>query len=221
MTKEKMVGDVPGNVLGMLADLAHKLQHRKITPEELGLFLQRKNPYDPRLVWKRFYREVFGMVDDFSDIILPRKQKGFERLIIVRVNMMPDRLYSKCVERFASFKTIDDLAAVKSTRETDKTYAIWVSDNEEADEENRDLSANECEGHNIIGITLEERLLLELFYYWQTDKHLDNNNITLCSGSRYSDGSVPLVRCLDGQVCIGRSDPANASDFIRTRSVIV
>ena len=42
MAKKEMVGDVPGKVLGMLADLAHKLQHGKITPEEFGLFCKEK-----------------------------------------------------------------------------------------------------------------------------------------------------------------------------------
>lgn len=43
--KKDNVGGVPGNILGMLADLMHKLQHGTITPDELGKFLQIKNPY--------------------------------------------------------------------------------------------------------------------------------------------------------------------------------
>lgn len=45
MAKQKTVGDVPGNVLGMLSDLTSKLQHGVIVPEELALFNQRKNPF--------------------------------------------------------------------------------------------------------------------------------------------------------------------------------
>jgi hypothetical protein len=45
MAKQKTVGDVPGNVLGMLSDLKSKLQHGVIQPEELALFNQRKNPF--------------------------------------------------------------------------------------------------------------------------------------------------------------------------------
>ena len=41
------------------------------------------------------------------------------------------------------------------------------------------------------GITLEERLLLEIEYFKKTGKHLDVENWTLCSGSRYQDGYVP------------------------------
>lgn len=52
------------------------------------------------------------------------------------------------------------------------------------------------------GITLRERLLLEIAYFKETGDHLDINNWTLCSGSRSSDGSVPYVRWYpdDGEV---------------------
>ena len=36
--KKEMIGDVPGNVLGMVADLCHKLQHGRYRPIELKLF---------------------------------------------------------------------------------------------------------------------------------------------------------------------------------------
>lgn len=51
------------------------------------------------------------------------------------------------------------------------------------------------------GITLRERLLLELAYFDETGDHLDVKGVTFCSGSRYSDGYVPRV-CLrtDGEV---------------------
>lgn len=44
--KKKMIGSVPGNILGMLADLMHKLQHGVITPEQLNHFLKGQNPSD-------------------------------------------------------------------------------------------------------------------------------------------------------------------------------
>jgi len=43
------------------------------------------------------------------------------------------------------------------------------------------------------GSGFNKRLLLELFYHWKTGKHLDILNWTLCSGSRYSVGGVPIV----------------------------
>jgi len=46
MAKQEQIGDVPGNVLGMLADLNHKLQHGKISPKQLERFLKKENPFD-------------------------------------------------------------------------------------------------------------------------------------------------------------------------------
>ncbi|MBI2033910.1 MAG: hypothetical protein HYT13_02315 [Candidatus Liptonbacteria bacterium] len=43
--KKGMIGDVPGNVLGMLGDLAQKLQHGAIQPGQLELFLKKQNPF--------------------------------------------------------------------------------------------------------------------------------------------------------------------------------
>jgi len=52
MAKKEQIGDVPGNILGMLADLNHKLQHGKITPGQLDRFLKKENPYDVTITEK-------------------------------------------------------------------------------------------------------------------------------------------------------------------------
>ena len=104
--RKDMIGDVPGNVLGMLADLLHKLQHGKILPEELAKFLQRKSPFGSEISdmmqWQRFYQKVFGMKLNFSEIVLPVKQAGFNWLVIMAEGLTPNRLFDKCQERFAS-----------------------------------------------------------------------------------------------------------------------
>ena len=43
--KQEMIGSVPGNVLGMLADLMHKLQHGVRTTDQLDRFLKGQNPF--------------------------------------------------------------------------------------------------------------------------------------------------------------------------------
>lgn len=55
----------------------------------------------------------------------------------------------------------------------DGSYAIQVHANVEADEEFKNLSANQLKKRNHQGITLLERLLLELAYYLTTNQHLD------------------------------------------------
>src|SRR3990167_5339132 len=46
---------------------------------------------------------------------------------------------------------------------------------------------------NQTGITLRERLLMEILYFKETGNHLDIKGWTICSGSRGSDGGVPDV----------------------------
>ncbi|MDD5341323.1 MAG: hypothetical protein PHC97_02690 [Patescibacteria group bacterium] len=228
--KEEMIGDVPGNVLGMLADLNLKLQHGGITPQELGLFLKRKNPFgksdsvaDQIAGWQEFYRKVYGLKADFSSLRIPERQKGFDRLIIVVPGMTPQRLYDKCKEMFPCWKWTDsDLGKIVTSDRTAQNgaYAVWFRDRVEADEELKKLSANELKERGIVGATLEERLLHEQVYFLETGKHLDVENATLCSGSRYGDGGVPSVRWGDSGLGVFWCGPGFCRDLLRARAAV-
>lgn len=63
----------------------------------------------------------------------------------------------------------------------------------EPDEDLLGKSTRECDAMGVQGITLRERLLMELSYFSETGKHLDVKEVTFCSGSRDSDGYVPGV----------------------------
>jgi len=175
---------------------------------------------DPRLEWQRFCEEVFGIKTDFSELVLPEKQEGFNWLLVMLEGMTANRIFDKCKERFQSWRYTDDFNTISSVRKTDKTYAIWLRDRVEADEENKALSANKCQELGINGITLEERMLLELWYHWKTGKHLDINNVTLCTGSRDSDGDVPSVDWHDGSMGVDYCSPDDADDVLRARSAV-
>ena len=45
MPKQAMIGDVPGNVLGMLGDLMFKLRDGSRTPEQLDRFHKGQKPF--------------------------------------------------------------------------------------------------------------------------------------------------------------------------------
>ena len=92
----------------------------------------------------------------------------------------------------------------------------------EADEELKNLSANDLKKKSIPGITFEERLLMELKYFKETDSHLDINNWTLCSGSRYSDGDVPEV-CWDSdarEFHVFWYHPESSDSLLRSRRAV-
>jgi len=89
----------------------------------------------------------------------------------------------------------------------------------EADEELRNKLADDLEKEGIQGITLRERLIMELQYFEETGKHLDIDNFTLCAVSRYSDGRVPLVGwdTDDRGVCVGWDNSDNRGGYLRSR----
>jgi len=101
-----------------------------------------------------------------------------------------------------------------------KTTLRWFKANIEADDEHKNKSANDLEKEGIVGITLRERLLLELNYYSFTGKHLDIDKITLCAGSRYSDGYVPDVRWCGGKLRVRWCNSVDANVNVRVREAV-
>src|SRR3989344_1015537 len=222
--KKEMVGDAPGSTLGMLADLMHKLQHGVRTPEELDMFLKGQNPFimgdDILADWSMFYLDTFGITKDFSGLIIPKKKKGFDRLIIVAEGMTPNVLFDKTKEFTTAWKYRDNLDEIVSGRKADHDYAVWVRERVEADEELKNLSANDLKEKNILGITLEERLLYGLKFFKETRGHLDIKNWTLCSGSRNPGGGVPFVDLFSDEVYVYWYGSDDADDRLRSRAVV-
>ncbi len=146
--------------------------------------------------WQNFYKNLFNLEFDFSEISIPDKKSGFDRLIIVAPGMTPQVLFNKCSELFSTWKYTDkslDEVITSDRTSANGAYAIWLRDRLEADEEMKNISANQIKQQKIVGITLEERLLMELKFYQETGQHLDVANITLCAGSRFGDDFVPDV----------------------------
>lgn len=173
--------------------------------------------------WKDFYQKFFGIDVDFSGIKIPEKKPGFDRLIIVAQGLTLNQVYGKCAENFPCSRYIDDLdkTIIQNDRDPIKgSYAIWVKDRIEADEELKNLSANDLKEKNIPGITLLERLLYELKYWAETGKHLDIQNWTLCAGSSDSDGDVPRVRWYDASLRVYWSFSDFRLDTLRARAAV-
>lgn len=172
--------------------------------------------------WETFYREEFGITIDLSELIIPSKQEGFNRLVVVaKGGITPNRLFEACKSCFPSWRYRDDLNVITSTT-LQETYAVWFRDRVEADEEMKNKSANDIAAERITGITLEERLLMELKCFKETGQHLDLENITLCTGSRYPDGCVPSVYWygMDGRMSVYWCRPVDRDDGLRVRVAV-
>lgn len=173
-------------------------------------------------LWHKFYLKHFRVNLDFSYLSIPKSKRGFDRLIVIDPNLKPSQIIEVMSKHFRVVVNcgLDKIKTVASRPEG--MYAIWVRDRVEADEELKNLSANDLKAQNINGITFEERMIFGFFCWWQNKKHLDINNVTLCSGSRHADGSVPSVywRPSYGEVSVCWRCPDFRRSGLRAREVV-
>ena len=207
----------------------HYIGKKKPLIAEVRKIFSRVDPTDKLPVslsdWQNFYSDVFGIETDFSNLAIPEKCDGFDRFLIIAEGMTPQKIYDKCAETFPSWKWTDsNLDEIVTSDRTcqNGSYVVWIRDRVEADEELKNLSANQLKKRKISGITLEERLIYELKYFKETGKHLDIQNVTLCAGSRFRDGNVPGVdfNSSDGRVFVSRYHPDGRYGGIRSRQAV-
>lgn len=178
--------------------------------------------------WQKFYLEEFGLKVNLSKLVIPPHRNGFDRLIVIVPGVTAQSVYNACAKHFKILKykyideSLDKEVPVNDRIATTRPYAVWIRDRQEADEELKNLSANELKKRNIFGETLTERLIHELKYFLETGKHLDVENFTLASGSRYSDGYVPYVSWSShyDELYVDWDGPDYAHDSLRSREVV-
>lgn len=116
-----------------------------------------------------------------------------------------------------------DIEVDRNERDSNETgsYPINIRRAIEADEENRNLSSDDLKKRGIKGITLLERLLLELGYFSSTGQHLDTESVTLCAGSLHKSGDIPRVCFRSGalRIFICWCGSRDQCDHLRPRSV--
>ena len=230
---KKLTDSIPGEkLLGLQIDLNEKLRKGNLSLEELSLFLQRKNPFekvtsasDFLADWTSFYKKHFNLKVDFSEIKIPEKPtEGKWRLLFIAKGLTNNKVYDACKRKFPCDKytdmTLDEVVLKNNRDPKDGSYAIWVRDVVEADEIYKNKSANQLAKDGIKGITLLERMLLELKFFAETEKHLDINNWTLCSGSCYVDDLVPDAYWGGDWFRVGWYRSDCSTEFLRCREVV-
>jgi len=188
-----------------------------LIPENLGTDISRIE------AWGAFYKKFFNITLNMTGVQIPAKVEGFDRLIVV-AGVGLDQVWKVCKKQFNCCKYTDSNlgeVVIKNDRNPNAgVYAIWIRDRIEADEETKNLSANDLAKQSVNGITLLERLIFELKYFSETGKHLDIENVTLCSGSRSSYGSVPFVFWSDGRLGVGWGSVDCSSSDLRSRVAV-
>ena len=163
------------------------------------------------LLKEQSIKEISGVEEEYRTIIVP---KGYT---IKKALQDCKKLF--LILYYWNVNTIDK--KIISDRTSKKAYSIRVKNVQEADEELKNLSANELKEKGIQGITLLERIVLELDYFKETGKHLDIDNWTLCSGSRDADGYVPYAYWSDSTFRVDWFNPDSRNDSLRSRAVSV
>jgi hypothetical protein len=179
-------------------------------------------------VWERVYDKL-GLSAEYAEFV---KDKNLgDNPILWLAPIIKGITCNKVVEamkklgvKFNLYANDLDKAILINDRDPnrDGSYIVGFKRNAEADEENKNLSANQLKEQNHKGITLLERLLLEFGYFLATGKHLDESNWTLCAGSRCSDGGVPHVYWDSGirEVDVSWFFPGFAVADVRSRSAV-
>lgn len=180
--------------------------------------------------WAVFYERRFpgafaatGGRDGFYALEIPPVREGFTRLIVVLKGLTMNAVYAACEKQFPCWRYADDLDAdiPVNSRMPVSSYAIWVRDRVEADEEFADLSANDLAPTGHKGTVLLERMLYELKFFDETGgSHLDLKNLTLCTGSRDADGDVPRAHWRGGEFRVDWATPRYRDPSLRSREVV-
>lgn len=186
--------------------------------------------------WQRFYQEVFNLEVNLDDAEIPSEQYGFWWVVIVMRGLTLKQVWTKCAERFSvkTFYVFNDWQGHlpvptndldRSIPTHDRTSAITYAKRfrgcVQADEENRNLSADALAERNAQSITLLERLLLELWYHRKTGEHLNTGrNITLCAGSRDINGYLPIVYWEEDKLVVNECSSSASACNLRARTAL-
>lgn len=160
-----------------------------------------------------------GIECEFPEMEIPQ---GNVWPVAVPKGMTPAKAFAISNKLFPCWSYWDDLDKAFPDEKAEETAVHFFKANVEADKEWANHSANKLEEMGVKGllITLTQRILLEVVYFKVTGKHLDIDNITLCAGSRDSDGNVPLAYWHDDKFILNWYDPDDAYSFLRARSAV-
>lgn len=201
MSRRDMLGVALCDVRGPLNDLFEKLsgENGQNWLAELKKFLRMEDL--PDLNWFKVY-QTLGMEKEYPEFAKANEGQLSPHPGLWTIPVLKGVTPNKIMEAFrklevATYQYADDMdkEVTKNDRDPNRngSYTVSFKKTVEADPDQKNKSADMLAGEGVKGITLLERLLLELGYFLATNKHLDVENITLCLGSRYSDGRVPAV----------------------------
>ena len=155
--------------------------------ETQGATLQEVDIRDRIQWWVQHYKKVYRMNADFSGLVIPPRQPGFDRLVVVPKGFKMKRWVETASKIHSVYLHQDNLDVVVPKHDrsaVEHAYSIWIRDRQEADEELQNLSAVALSEQKVSSICLPEGLGAGTDYLFGEGRHMDEHNVTLCSGSR-------------------------------------
>jgi hypothetical protein len=165
-------------------------------------------------------------INDFHDEISAIRNKGLKSenfaLVTDDGKNKTSELIKQCEKLFPVHLSYDKQTIDEFFLPPPKKTTRQFKENSKPDIETLGKSAKEADP-NMHGITLRERIIMEIQYFKETENHLDIKNWTICSGSRDSDGFVPGA-CFEfdfgGKFCIAWDDPSQPRSHTGIRSIV-
>jgi hypothetical protein len=176
-------------------------------------------------LWETFYKELFGMNEDFSQVSIPKHRPGFDRLIIVAHGVTLEMVCSVACSRFglstSLWRDIASFNKIECRDTKNGSYAILVRDDVDADRTHINRSIDYLKRENINGIMIIEYLFMALFRLGLDGTTLDCQTSTLCSGSCKINGdAVVLYFSPPRSIKVRKFSYIDTSDVTGTREVI-
>jgi hypothetical protein len=174
--------------------------------------------------WSGVLKDFFRQIEDGSHTLASVKAFN-NHLSIQEHRLITDDGTKKTSELLEVCRKLFPVWSYYSDKELDKMFPPVKTSRkfknvQEADEDLKNKSANDLEKEGIKGITLRERIIFELEFFKETGEHLDVKNVTLCSGSRDSAGSVPRAYWHVVEFGVGRYGADDRDDILRSRQAV-
>jgi hypothetical protein len=175
--------------------------------------------------WVEFYQKLFGLELDPIEIFKKKPVYGDSKKIIVMADKLNLNMAAEVWDHnFVCCRPAGDLDKLVTVNDRDPkngTYPILVNYEAEPDKTYKNMSAQMLWYKKVSGMTLLERMVFGLKYHLETGHHLDICYWTLCSGSRWKDGSVVITgNCAKVDLEIRSTEADKISSDFMGRKVI-
>ncbi len=177
------------------------------------------------VLWRKFYRDHFSLeLPTFGENFF-LKPNGFAQFLIVARRLSLERIFGACCRLFPCQKYELDLDRVVFGESSMSGFSgfgdfyragVRCFLNEVSS--GRSAKVSQSEGLN--GLTLRERMLIELKIFLEKGEHSDEWTISICSGSRDLYGDVPMCFFDQGTFRVASCAPIDSSGSFVVHQVV-